>query len=127
MQLIEERDKEIDDNEKSIQNLQQQLSDKDEELRDAHTKLHTSETSRQKTYQQLKEAEQYYQNQINDIRSGMEAARDAHEQEIRQWEKDYQALKEELEDRLSDKDKTMEHQRNELIEMYDTSIKQVKE
>eukprot|EP01138_Halocafeteria_seosinensis_P003918 gb/GECG01004004.1/.p1 GENE.gb/GECG01004004.1/~~gb/GECG01004004.1/.p1 ORF type:complete len:1089 (+),score=223.89 gb/GECG01004004.1/:1-3267(+) len=126
LQLIEERDKELDEAEKHSQQLQQHLAEKDEENQRLYSSLHRSDEAYQKMQQQLKEAEEYYQRQINDIKSGMEQAKEAHEQEVRDWEREYQQMKEELEQRVQEKEKSIEYQRNELIQMYDSSIKEVK-
>lgn len=121
-QLFEERDAELDRNDRQIAEMTAAAAQRDATIAELRADLGTAQGRLEGERSKLADLETFYSEQLRALKEAIEAARRSRDDEAKRWRSEMEAQRAELESRARSREAEWEAQRREMTESADAAI-----
>ena len=121
-QLFEERDAELDRNDRQIAEMTAAAAQRDASIAELRAELGTAQGRLEGERSKLADLETFYSEQLRALKEAIEAARRSRDDEAKRWRSEMEAQRAELESRARSREAEWEAQRREMTESADAAI-----
>jgi chromosome segregation ATPase len=124
IKLIEDRDAELDRYDQAFVEFKSLIRDRDAEVSEMRVQVVDAQSALKQESAKAYEAEAYYKSKMKELRTQVDTAKWAHEDEVRALREQTDIIEREGARRLREKDEDLETQRREITATFDEVMRQ---